>query len=55
MLCFESVLTDLERPVVEKRCLDSRMTSVYANSLALDSADLAEGLKRLRSQRDSRH
>ena len=55
MFCFESVLMDLARPAIEKHCLGSRMTPVYARSLALGSADLIEGLRWLRSQRHSRH
>ena len=55
MLCLKSVLTDLQRPAVEKHCLGSRVTPAYAESVALGSADLIEGLRWGRSQRHSRH
>ena len=55
MYGFVSVLTNLQRPAIEKHFLGSWMTPVYASTLALGSADLIEGLRWLRIQRHSRH
>ena len=51
MLCFAVYLDDLQRPAIEKHCLDSHMTPVYADFLALDFAHGVESLRWLRSRR----
>ena len=54
MLCFAVCLDNLQRPAIEKRCLDSRMTPVHADCVTLGFADSVESLRWLRSQRRSR-